>query len=263
VIAGVEGRTAIVGGSSSGLGFAVAELLAQSGARVMVVSRSEERVAKAVESIRSAGGASVGGCAADFTDEGAPAAVVAATRDAFGPPEIMVTNSGGPPGMPAVAATAEDLTAACELLLLPVQRFAELTLPAMRSSGWGRFVAITSIAVREPLQGLVLSNAIRAAVTGYLKSISDEVAADGVTVNSVCPGFTATDRLGVLASNVAEREGVTVDDVFAGWAKTAPVRRLLQPEEVAAAVGFLCSEAASGITGVALPVDGGLGRSLI
>jgi len=263
VIPGVDGRTAIVGGSSSGLGYAVAELLARSGARVMVVSRSKERVAKAVESIRSAGGASVEGCAADFTDEGAPAAVVAATRDAFGQPEIVVTNGGGPPGMPAVAATADDLTAACELLLLPVQRFAELTLPDMRSAGWGRFVAITSIAAREPLQGLVLSNALRAAVTGYLKSISDEVAADGVTVNSVCPGFTATDRLGVLASNVAEREGVTVDEVFAGWAETAPVHRLLRPEEVAAAVGFLCSEAASGITGVALPVDGGLGRSLI
>jgi len=263
MIAGVDGRTAIVGGSSSGLGYAVARLLARSGARVMVVSRSEERVAKAVESIRSAGGASVEGCAADFTDEGAPAAVVAATRNAFGPPEIMVTNSGGPPGMPAVEATANDLQAASELLLLPVQRFAELTLPTMREAGWGRLVAITSIAVREPLQGLVLSNAIRAAVTGYLKSISDEVAADGVTVNSVCPGFTATDRLGVLAENVANREGKTVDEVFEGWAKTAPVQRLLHPEEVAAAVGFLCSEAASGITGVALPVDGGLGRSLI
>jgi 3-oxoacyl-[acyl-carrier protein] reductase len=165
--------------------------------------------------------------------------------------------------MPATAATAEDLTGACDLLLLPVQRFAELTLPAMRASGWGRFVAITSIAVREPLPGLVLSNALRAAVTGYLKSVSDEVAADGVTVNTVCPGFTATDRLGVLASNVAERDGVSMDEVFAGWAAQAPVRRLLRPEEVAAAVGFLCSEAASGITGVALPVDGGLGRSLI
>lgn len=262
-IPGVEGRIAVVGGSSSGLGYAVAELLARSGARVMVVSRFKERVAEAVDSIRVAGGAEVGGCVADLTDEGAPAAVVAATRDAFGPPEIVVTNSGGPPGMPAVEATASDLQAASELLLLPVQRFTELTLPAMREAGWGRLVAITSIAVREPLQGLVLSNAIRAAVTGYLKSISDEVAADGVTVNSVCPGFTATDRLGVLAENVAIRDGVTVGEVFEGWAKTAPVQRLLQPEEVAAAVGFLCSEAASGITGVALPVDGGLGRSLI
>ncbi len=263
MISGVDGKTAIVGGSSSGLGYAVAKLLARSGARVMVVSRSEERVAKAVDRIRAAGGESVEGCAADFTDAGAPAAVVAATCDAFGQPQIVVTNGGGPPGMPAIAATAKDLSAACELLLLPVQRFAALTLPAMRSSGWGRLVAITSIAVREPLPGLVLSNALRAAVTGYLKSISDEVAADGVTVNSVCPGFTATDRLGVLANHVAERDGVTVEDVFAGWAAQAPVRRLLRPEEVAAVVGFLCSEVASGITGVALPVDGGLGRSLI
>ena len=263
MIPGVDGRTAIVGGSSSGLGYAVAELLARSGARVMVVSRSEERVAKAVDSIRISGGASVEGCVADFTDAGAPAAVVAATCDAFGQPEIVVTNGGGPPGMPAVAATAEDLSAACELLLLPVQRFAELTLPAMRAAGWGRFVAITSIAVREPLPGLVLSNALRAAVTGYLKSVSDEVAADGVTINTVCPGFTATDRLEVLAENIAARDGVTVDEVVTGWAAQAPIGRLLQPKEVAAVVAFLCSAEASGITGVALPVDGGLGRSLI
>jgi 3-oxoacyl-[acyl-carrier protein] reductase len=260
---GVEGRTAIIGGSSSGLGYAVAELLARSGARVMVVSRSEDRVAKAVDNIRSVGGGAVEGFVADFTDEDAPAAVVTAARDAFGPPEIVVTNSGGPPGMPATSATAKDLQGASELLLLPVQRFAELTLPAMREKGWGRFVAITSIAVREPIPGLVLSNAIRAAVTGYLKSLSDEVAGEGVTINSVCPGYTATDRLGELAAMVAERDGVTVDDVFAGWAAQAPVGRLLRPEEVASAVGFLCSEAASGITGVALPVDGGLGRSLV
>jgi len=262
-MAGVSGRTAIVGGSSSGLGYAVAEHLARSGARVLVVSRSEERVSRAVEKIRVAGGAAVEGIAADFTREDAPRVVVEAARKAFGPPEIVVANGGGPPGMPAVSATAEDLASACDLLLLPVQRFAELTLPAMREGGWGRFVAITSIAVRQPQPGLVLSNALRAAVTGYLKSVADEVAADGVTVNTVCPGYTATDRLAVLAENVANRDGVTVDEVVGGWAAQAPIGRLLRPEEVAAAVGFLCSEAASGITGVALPVDGGVGRSLI
>ena len=263
MISGLEGRTAVVGGSSSGLGYAVAELLARSGARVLVVSRSEDRVARAVEKIRTVGGGAVEACVADFTDPDAPRIVVEAAREAFGPPEIVVANGGGPPGMPATTATADDLTAACELLLLPVQRLAELTLPAMRSAGWGRFVAITSIAVREPLPGLVLSNALRAAVTGYLKSVSDEVAVDGVTVNTVCPGFTATDRLGVLAENIAEREGTTANEVVVGWASQAPIGRLLQPEEVAAAVGFLCSAEASGITGVALPVDGGFGRSLI
>lgn len=263
MIHGVEGRTAIVGGSSSGLGYATAELLARSGARVLVVSRSDDRAATAVERIRAAGGAEVAGCAADFADEDGPRKVVEAARSAFGAPEIVVANAGGPPAMAAIAATAADLTAACELLLLPVQRLVELTVPAMRSAGWGRFVAITSVAVRQPQPGLVLSNALRAAVTGYLKSLADEVAADGVTVNTVCPGYTATDRLGVLAKNVATRDGITVDEVFAAWSVQAPIRRLLRPDEVAAAVGFLCSDDASGITGVALPVDGGFSRSLL
>ncbi len=260
--AGVESRVAIVGGSSSGLGYEVAVQLATRGARVLVVSRSAERVSAAVDAIRELGAESVEGCVADFTDPEAPRRVVETARQVFGPPEIVVANAGGPPGMPAVSASADDLTMACELLLLPVQRLAELTLPAMRSAGWGRFVAITSIAVRQPQPGLVLSNALRAAVTGYLKSVADEVAGDGVTVNTVCPGYTATDRLEVLAGNVAERTGTTVAEVLAGWAEMAPIGRLLRPEEVAAAVTFLCSQESSGITGAALPVDGGFSRSL-
>jgi 3-oxoacyl-[acyl-carrier protein] reductase len=262
-MSGVSGRIAVVGGSSSGLGYAVAEQLANSGARVLMFARSKEGVAQAVDRIRAASGAEVEGIAADLTDEGAPRTVIEAAISTFGSPEIVIANGGGPPGMPAVAATANDLKSASELLLLPVQRLVELALPAMRAAGWGRFVAITSIAVRQPQPGLVLSNALRAAVTGYLKSIADEVAADGITVNTVCPGYTGTERLKVLAAGVAERDGVTVEDVFESWSKQAPVGRLLRPQEVAAAVAFLCSEEASGITGVALAVDGGLGRSLI
>jgi 3-oxoacyl-[acyl-carrier protein] reductase len=165
--------------------------------------------------------------------------------------------------MPAVDAGADDLEAACRLLLLPVQRLLGAVLPGMREAGWGRVVAITSIAVLEPQPGLVLSNALRAAVTGYLKSVADEVARDGITVNSVCPGFTATERLDELAKAMAGRQGVSPEAILAGWAARAPVARLLEPAEVAAAVAFLCSEPASGITGVALPVDGGFHRGLL
>lgn len=257
------GRIAIVGGASSGLGFAVAEELLNQGARVVIVSRSEERITAAAERLRGATGGQIGSIAADLTGPDGPARVVEAARGLFGEPEIVVTNAGGPPAMKAVDATADDLVAASGLLLLPVQRFLELCLPAMRAAGWGRIVAVTSIAVREPQPQLVLSNTLRAGLTGYLKTVADEVAADGVTVNSVLPGYTATDRLVELAEVTAKATGTTADEVMAQWAARNPVGRLLEPAEVAAAVAFLASDAASGITGHALPVDGGFGRGLL
>jgi 3-oxoacyl-[acyl-carrier protein] reductase len=256
-------RIAIVGGASAGLGFAIAGRLLADGCRTVVVSRSGERIAAAAERLRTETGGDVEPVAADLADPDGPLRVVEAARDAFGDPEVIVTNAGGPPAMPAVDATAADLLAAAELLLLPVQRFLELCLPAMRRAGWGRVVAITSIAVREPQPSLVLSNALRAGLTGYLKSVADEVAVDGVTVNSVLPGYTATDRLTELATSQATASGSTADQVMAGWAAMTPLGRLLEPAEVAAAVAFLASDAASGITGHALPVDGGLGRGLL
>ncbi len=260
---GLRDTTALVCGASSGLGFATALELAREGANVVVVSRSEERIAAAARRIREATGTAVEPVVADLAEPEGPSRAVAAASDAFGPVDVLVTNSGGPPSLPAVEASDRDLEAAVRLLLLPVQRLLALCLPGMRSRGWGRIVAITSIAVREPQPGLVLSNSIRAAVTGYLKSVADEVAADGVTVNSVLPGYTATERLAELAGVLAERQGTTVEAVRAGWAANAPVGRLLEPSEVAAAIVFLASRRASGITGTALPVDGGLGRGLL
>lgn len=256
-------RVAIVGGASSGLGYAIAEELLRQGKRTVIVSRSSERITAAAAALREATGGEVTGVAADLADPDGPARVVEAVRRAFGQPEILVTNAGGPPAMAAVDATADDLVAAAELLLLPVQRFVELCLPAMRETGWGRIIAVTSIAVREPQPQLVLSNTLRAGLTGYLKSIADEVAADGVTVNSVLPGYTATERLGELAEIKARSLGTTADALMASWAQANPIGRLLEPGEIAAAVAFLASEAASGITGHALPVDGGLSRGLL
>jgi 3-oxoacyl-[acyl-carrier protein] reductase len=260
---GLDGRVAVVGGASAGLGYAVAETLAAEGARVLIVSRSEARIDRAVARLRERAGDGVAGLAADLTDPATPELVVAAARRLFGPPTVLVANGGGPPAIPAVEASADDLEAACRLLLLPVQRLVAAVLPGMREARWGRIVAITSIAVLEPQPGLVLSNSLRAAVTGYLKSVADEVASAGITVNSVCPGFTATERLDELASTMAQRQGVSPADVVSDWAERAPVARLLRPEEVAAAVAFLCSAPASGLTGVALPVDGGFHRGLL
>jgi len=255
---------AVVGGGSSGLGLAVARRLADDGLAVLVVSRSSDRVAHAVERIRSDGERAVEGFAMDLTSPDGPARAVDAARTSFGEaPTVLIANGGGPPSMPAVRASADDLEAACRQLLLPVQRLVHAGLPAMRGAGWGRVVAITSVAVRQPQPGLVLSNALRAAVTGYLRTVADEVAADGITVNTVLPGFTATERLTELSEAVADRTGKTPREVLDGWASQAPVGRLLEPEELAAAVSFLCSPDASGITGVALPVDGGFSRFLL
>jgi len=257
------GRVAVVGGASAGLGYAVAEELLRQGKRTLIVSRSDERITAAADALRATTGGEVAGVAVNLAEADGPARVVAAARDIFDQPEIIVTNAGGPPAMKAINATADDLMAACELLLLPVQRFLEICMPAMRSAGWGRVVAITSIAVREPQPMLVLSNTLRAGLTGYLKSVSDEVASNGVTVNSVLPGYTATDRLTELAEVKAKTSGTTPEALMESWAAMAPIGRLLDPAEVAAAVAFLCSDSASGITGHALPVDGGFGRGLL
>ncbi|HHQ48845.1 MAG TPA: SDR family oxidoreductase [Acidobacteria bacterium] len=259
----LDGRSALVCGASAGLGFATARELAQEGAQVVIVSRSEERLDRAAAAIRKETGGTVHPVAADLTDPETPRRIVAECSDRFGCVDILVANGGGPPSMPATEAGSDDLEAACRLLLLPVQRLVAACLPGMRRRRWGRIVAITSIAVREPQPGLVLSNALRAAVTGYLKSVADEVAADGVTVNTVLPGFTATERLGELAGTLASREGTTEAAVLDGWAARTPMGRLLEPAEVAAAVAFLVSDRASGMTGVALPVDGGFGRGLL
>jgi 3-oxoacyl-[acyl-carrier protein] reductase len=262
-VSSTRDRIAIVGGASAGLGYAAAEELLRQGKRTVIVSRSEERITAAADALRASTGGEVAGVAVDLSEPDGPARVVSAAREIFGQPEIIVTNTGGPPAMKAINASADDLIAASELLLLPVQRFLELCLPAMRSAGWGRVVAITSIAVREPQPMLVLSNTLRAGLTGYLKSVADEVASNGVTINSVLPGYTATDRLTELAEVKAKAAGTTPDAMLASWAAAIPLGRLLKPAEVAAAVAFLCSDAASGITGHAMPVDGGFGRGLL
>jgi 3-oxoacyl-[acyl-carrier protein] reductase len=259
---GLEGKRALVGGASAGLGFAAARALAAEGARVAIVSRSVERIQGAAERIREATGREVLPLAGDLSTADDPARVVREAAARWGGLEILVTNTGGPRSGNFDDVGADDFARSVELTLRSAERLIRAALPHLRSAGWGRIVCLTSITAKEPHDGLVLSNCLRPAVHGLAKSLSRH-AGPGITVNCVCPGFTDTERLHELAEARAAREGSTAEAVYAGWRKRIPRAELGRPEEIAAAVAFLCSEPASFINGATLSVDGGESRPLL
>jgi 3-oxoacyl-[acyl-carrier protein] reductase len=187
---------------------------------------------------------------------------VADTLREFGQVDICVANAGGPPSKSFAETTLEDWRAAADLNLMSTVHFARETLPLMQSRRWGRFIAITSITVKQPVEGLILSNAVRSGVSGLMKTLANEYGPYNVLVNSVCPGYTATARLLSLAGRIGEKEGVDPKQIEDRWARQAPLGRVGRPEEFADAVVFLASERASYITGVALAVDGGIVKGL-
>jgi 3-oxoacyl-[acyl-carrier protein] reductase len=177
--------------------------------------------------------------------------------------DILIANTGGPPTAPAMEHDWAAWTKASELLLRSVVELTRAFVPGMRERKWGRVISITSKAVKEPVPSLVLSNSLRAAVTGYLRTLANEVAVDGVTVNTVLPGFTDTERLQMLADATAQRSGGTRDSAYAGWVARTPVGRLGRAEELAATIAFLASDRAGFITGQAVLVDGGAVNTLL
>ncbi len=239
---GLTGRRAAVAAASKGLGFAVAAALAREGARVAMCSRDEERIGAAAASI----GESAVPLVADVsTPDGATAFVVAA-REALGAVDILVTNAGGPPPGTFESTALDAYPTALDLNLLSVVAMCKDAVPGMRQRRWGRVVAITSIAVRQPIGTLILSNTARAGATGFLKTLAREVAGDGVTVNSLQPGLFATQRL-------QEAYGENLDEA----AKSVPAGELGRPEDFGAIAAFLCSDQARYLTGAAVHVDGG------
>ncbi len=250
---GLQGRTAVVAASTGGLGEAVARALAAEGASVVVSGRRGERATAIAAELPRAVGVEV-----DLGDEDGPARLVAAAEQAFGPVDVAVLNGPGPKPGTAAALSADDLDTALSSLLRTQHRLVSLVLPGMRERGWGRVLAIGSSGVVSPLPNLAASNTGRAALAGYLKTLSAEVAADGVTVNLLLPGRVATDRLGALDAAAAERTGRTVEQVQAESRSRIPAARYGRPEEFGAVGAFLCSELAGYVTGVALRVDGGL-----
>jgi 3-oxoacyl-[acyl-carrier protein] reductase len=245
---GLKGRTALVMGASRGIGRAIAASLAREGARVAISSRSRERLEEAVAEIP--GGASF---PADTADLERLAALPAEVEQELGPVEILVANTGGPPFGGALDHSLEDWEAAYRSLVLAPRVLCEAVVPGMRERGWGRIVNVGSSSTREPIPGLNLSNAHRMAAVGFLKTLSREVGADGITVNTVATGRFATERL-------ATPDG-SLDDAEAAAREEVPAARLGRPEEYGDLVTFLCSERAAYITGTVIPIDGGMLRS--
>ncbi|HEY5884907.1 MAG TPA: SDR family oxidoreductase [Pyrinomonadaceae bacterium] len=254
---------ALVAAGSKGIGYACAYELAREGARVFLCSRDETRASEAAERIHKETGAAVAGVGADVTDEEAVKRFVNLAIERAGRVDVLVTNAGGSPAGTHDQTDLQLFRNAFELNCLSAIRLAKLVLPAMRNQKWGRIINITSVSVKQPIEGLILSNTVRAGLTGWAKTVATEVAADGVTVNNVAPGYTLTERQEELARMRSEVLQKTKEEIIESWATQGPIGRIGQPEEIAAAVAFLASERASYITGVTLQVDGGWVRSLL
>ncbi len=256
----LQGRKALIGGASRGLGLAAARALAAEGCAVALVSRSPDRLAEAAATFPA--GQSVQTIPADLsTAAGVQECLRAA--DAWGPVDILVCNTGGPPAGRSFDQDEAAWTRAFESLLLYVKRMCDHFVPPMRARQWGRVITITSFAVKEPVEHLVLSNVFRTGATAYLKGLAREVAADGVTVNTVLPGAYRTDRYEQLIEGAAQRSGKSKDAVVADMLARFPQKRFQRPEELGALVAFLASGPASAITGAAIPADGGMLQGLL
>jgi len=260
---GLRGRVAIVAAASKGLGRAVAEALAGEGAEIAICARTAADLEKAATKIQAATGRKVFWQALDVGKTAEVSRFVNDVERRFGRVDICVTNTGGPPSKLFSATSTEEWHVWTEQLLMSTVYFAQETLPRMQKNQWGRFLTITSYSVKQPVEGLLLSNSLRAGVTGLVRTLANEYAASGITVNNVCPGYTRTDRLDDLAAMMANRTGATPEEVFAGWKKLIPAGRLGRPEEFADVVAFLASEKAGYVNGVSLTIDGGATRSLL
>ena len=260
---GIKGRVALVTGASGGLGLAVAIALASDGAKVAICSRSRERIDAAAAQINASAGAQAAvGFVADLSNSDARDGIVDQVAAAMGPIEIAVINSGGPPSGTFESHPQDRWMGTVDEHLGSVLAITRGVLPAMRRARWGRIVAITSCSVKQPAAGMILSNTARGAVVGFIRTLANEVAADGITVNNVMPGYTLTDRIGELADQIAHRSGIEPAAVIDGWRQQIPMGRLGRPEEFAAMTAFLCSANASYVTGTSVSVDGGWNRGL-
>jgi len=259
---GLEGRVAIVAASSQGIGLAAAQAFAAEGCRVAMCARNSDRLESAAEGIRQQTGAKVFARPLDVTEPTAVHEFVGAVVEEFGGVDICVTNAGGPPAKGFLACSLDEWRRAVDLNFLSTVDFCREVIPHMQRKRWGRIITLTSITTKQPVRDLVLSNAVRAAVVGLVKSLSNEFGKDGILVNNVGPGYTRTDRLKELAHTRSAAHGKSEEEIFAAWATDSALGRVAEPREVADAIVWLASERASYITGQTILVDGGAYKGL-
>ena len=259
---GLKDKSVLVAAASKGIGKATALGFLREGAKVTICARDPVALEATREELQAATGGQIVAVAADVSDPQQLQALVAAARAAHGEIEVLVNNAGGPPAGSHTAITSEQWQQAYELTLQSAVRLTELVLPAMKQAQWGRVVNLSSYSVKQPMDNMMLSNSIRLAVLGWAKTLANELAADGILVNTVCPGWTDTDRVASLLQQRSATTGATVDQVRDDIAANVPLGRLASAEEIANVVVFLASDAASYITGAAIPVDGGAAKVL-
>lgn len=260
---GLSGKVALVGASSKGLGRAVAEAFAAEGASVSLCARDEATLARTRDEIQAGAKAPVHSLAVDLSKLEGIERVVRSTLERFGRIDVLVTNAGGPPVGPFETHDWNAWQRAVELTLRSAVELTRAVLPGMRERRWGRVIHITSLTVKQPIDGLMLSTSIRSAVTGFSRTLANEVAAHGITVNTILPGFMNTERVIELNQATAEREGVPVEQIERRVLQQIPTGRIGEPNELAALAVFLASERAAYITGQSIAVDGGWIRSLM
>lgn len=259
---GLKGRGVIVAASSQGIGRATAESFAREGAQVAMCARTESTLRTAADAIRKATNAEVLAEPVDVTDAGQVQNFVELVAKRFGRIDVCVTNAGGPPAKNFLSLSPDEWRKAVDLNFMSVVHLAKAVIPHMQRHRWGRIVTITSVTVKQPVAELIMSNAVRGAVVGLVKSLSNEFGKDGITVNNVAPGYTATERLQELAGVRALAGGSSPEQIYQSWAAEIPLRRLGNPQEIADAIVWLASERAAYVTGQTLLADGGLYRGL-
>jgi 3-oxoacyl-[acyl-carrier protein] reductase len=260
---GLRGKVALVAAASRGLGRAIAFELASEGAKLVLCARGAEGLESARGDIATRTGVDVHAVAADLSDRAQIERVASEALARFGQVDILVTNAGGPPAGLFETHSWDTWERAVNLTLRSAVELTRAVLPGMRARKWGRIINVTSIAVKQPVDNLILSNSVRSAVTGFARTLANEVATDGVTVNNIMPGYTRTERVEQLADATAKKEGLSAKDIVARFEKEIPMRRLGEPEEFAALAAFLASPRASYITGQSIAVDGGWIKSLL